>query len=552
MTDFTFTSPEGKKYTVSGPEGATQQQAFQILQGQLASAKPKSFDAVGGRALPTGSAEARAAQAPTAGMTGTQQFLAGAGKSYEDLGRGARQLAASLGIGNRASAQADIDAAKARDAPLMASGAGRAGNIVGDVATTLPAAAIPGAGTAIGAAGIGAGLGALQPTASGESRTANVLGGAVGGLGGKVAGDVASKGLGFVADKLGRIRPAGAATEAGALMEQGYKLPPSYAKVAGAKPGALASWAEGFGGKVKTEQAFSAKNQANTNRLVRKGLGLGEGDKVTPDEVRDLRETAGETYEALKNWKGQFTGTAKFNKALDAIEGSTTQVSRPERAGLLRSEQVGKLVESLRGDYSPDEAVEILKKLRADAGSNIRSLDAPTKALGRAQRQAASALEGLIDEHLSKDAAGKGLYKAFTQARKTIAMSYDVEKALNETTGNVSAVKLAKLLGKRPLSGELEKVAKFGKGYSGIAREVEQRGSRAGPAHSPLDYAVALTHPAAGAAMLARPLARSALASNAAQRAMLPGGARTYEQRLLPAAGEVVGANLPPTYGAQQ
>lgn len=41
MPDFNFTSPEGKSYTVSGPEGATKEQAFGILQGQLAGA-PKA------------------------------------------------------------------------------------------------------------------------------------------------------------------------------------------------------------------------------------------------------------------------------------------------------------------------------------------------------------------------------------------------------------------------------------------------------------------------------------------------------------------------------
>lgn len=35
MASFEFTSPEGKKYTVEGPAGATQEQAFQILQQQL-------------------------------------------------------------------------------------------------------------------------------------------------------------------------------------------------------------------------------------------------------------------------------------------------------------------------------------------------------------------------------------------------------------------------------------------------------------------------------------------------------------------------------------
>ena len=41
MPDFTFTSPDGKNYTVTGPEGATQEQAFQVLQQQLAAGTAK-------------------------------------------------------------------------------------------------------------------------------------------------------------------------------------------------------------------------------------------------------------------------------------------------------------------------------------------------------------------------------------------------------------------------------------------------------------------------------------------------------------------------------
>ncbi len=39
MPTFEFTSPEGKTYTVNGPEGSTKEQAFQILQQQLGGAK---------------------------------------------------------------------------------------------------------------------------------------------------------------------------------------------------------------------------------------------------------------------------------------------------------------------------------------------------------------------------------------------------------------------------------------------------------------------------------------------------------------------------------
>ena len=42
MPTFTFTSPEGKKYDVTGPEGATKEQAFGILQQQLSAGTAKA------------------------------------------------------------------------------------------------------------------------------------------------------------------------------------------------------------------------------------------------------------------------------------------------------------------------------------------------------------------------------------------------------------------------------------------------------------------------------------------------------------------------------
>ena len=45
MPTFEFTSPEGKKYRVEGPEGATKEQAFGILQQQLGTAPAKAAPA---------------------------------------------------------------------------------------------------------------------------------------------------------------------------------------------------------------------------------------------------------------------------------------------------------------------------------------------------------------------------------------------------------------------------------------------------------------------------------------------------------------------------
>jgi hypothetical protein len=47
MPTFDFTSPEGKVYSVEGPEGATQAQAFEILQAQIAPTKQDAAASVG-------------------------------------------------------------------------------------------------------------------------------------------------------------------------------------------------------------------------------------------------------------------------------------------------------------------------------------------------------------------------------------------------------------------------------------------------------------------------------------------------------------------------
>lgn len=155
---------------------------------------------------------------PAEGMSGTAKFLSGAGKAMTDIGRGAGQLLregietiappeqtiSGLVSGQRPSSfadtlglptQQDIDLSKQRDAPLMETGAGTAGNITGAVATALPAMLIPGANSVAGAATLGTIQGALMPTATGESRTQNMAFGGVGGAGGQLAAKGLSRAL---------------------------------------------------------------------------------------------------------------------------------------------------------------------------------------------------------------------------------------------------------------------------------------------------------------------------------------------------------------------
>lgn len=122
---------------------------------------------------------------PTEGMTTTEKVLAGVGKGFVDIGRGAGQR---LGLVS----EQDIARARELDAPLMNTGAGQAGNVAGNIAAFLPAAFIPGTNTLVGGAALGALSGALTPTIQNESVLENIgTGAAIGGVASKVP-DVAS------------------------------------------------------------------------------------------------------------------------------------------------------------------------------------------------------------------------------------------------------------------------------------------------------------------------------------------------------------------------
>lgn len=162
MPTFEFTSPEGKKYTVNGPDGATEAQAFQILQQQLGTKPPEQSFAMD----------------PMKDMSRTERTLAGVGKAFADLGRGAGQLA---GVVSRD----EVAEARKLDAPLMNTTAGKVGNFAGNVAALAPTALIPGANTVAGAGVIGAGAGLLQPSTSTSETLTNLALGAAGGAGGQ-------------------------------------------------------------------------------------------------------------------------------------------------------------------------------------------------------------------------------------------------------------------------------------------------------------------------------------------------------------------------------
>lgn len=186
-----FKFPDGRIGRFEVPEGTTPEQAQSMIEAHVYSSHQE---------------ETAPSIDPTEGMSTGQKMLAGAGKAVVDTGRGAGQLlrhampdswADNIGLPT----QAEIDQAKELDAPLMQTGAGLAGNVAGNIGMMLlPGAGLKSAGAAMNApkvaslgellmapntirkgAAVGAGFGALQPTATDESALGQMAMGAAGG-----------------------------------------------------------------------------------------------------------------------------------------------------------------------------------------------------------------------------------------------------------------------------------------------------------------------------------------------------------------------------------
>lgn len=247
--------------------------------------------------------------------------------------------------------------------------------------------------------------------------------------------------------------------------QSGYSVPRSNIKQT-----TLTNLGERIGGKQAIEATAQIKNQPITNKLAAKALGVAEDTAITPDLLNGIRKEAGKAYDVVSKL-GTLTADKAYATALRDISQKFSGASKdfPE----LASQEVLKLTAALsKKTISSEGAVEMVKNLRQQASGNLGPMSqAKDKLLGKAQRAAADAMEDLIERNIAPG-LGSEVLNAYKSARQLIAKTYTVEKALNESTGNVSASMLAKAADKGvPLSGELKKIASFSKAFPRITRE---------------------------------------------------------------------------------
>lgn len=514
MATYEVTGPNGEVFEIEGPDDADPSGVIAQLSGH----QPRDLKAENPAEYDPESAAYKAKYGATG--TTTENLLAGAGKAFVDLGRGVGQLVGAV-------SNDDVAESRKLDADLMETKAGKVGNIVGNVAATVPALAIPGANTVAGAGVIGAGLGFLQPSESKTERLTNTaVGGAVGaaaqGIGGKVA-QYAQKRLADRTAKAATEEAQNAVRDA-TLKEArkaGYVVPPSTTN-----PTVTNRVAESISGKAATQQAAAVRNQRVTNRLVREELGMPSGAPITKQSLAAIRKQAGVVYNAIGR-SGRITADDAYLDDLAGIAKSIDDVARdfPD-ANVGANEQIDKLVNSLlRDDFDASSAIAYMKQLRADATGNLSfaaSSDPSKKALGLAQRDAAGALEDMVIRHL-RSTGKESLANSFDKARTLIAKTYSVEGALNGGTGNVVATQLGTQLKRgKPLTGKLELAARFGQAFPKAAAEIKDS-----PGVSAVDALIGgvggtTINPALFALPVGRIAARKAVLSSAGQALASP------------------------------
>lgn len=307
---------------------------------------------------------------PTQGMSGMQKFLAGTGKGMTDLVRGAGQV---MGLVD----QEEIDAAARRDAPLMDTGAGVAGNIVGASTAMIPALAIPGAATLPGAIALGAAEGALQPVPTGESRLDNAVAGAAGGA----VGHGATRAL-------GRVLAPETDTAVKGLMEEGITPTPGQILGGAAKKAESALESVPFVGTGIREakgKAIEEFNQATLNRVLEP---LGKKiDKIGHEGVAEARNLVENAYEnAIKGLK-RVDFDSKFDGALSNIRQMAQQLPAE------RARQINKIIDdSLLGKMTPAKTM---------SGQSFKESESAIKRLAREYRQSTDADQRQVGDALN-------------------------------------------------------------------------------------------------------------------------------------------------------
>lgn len=350
--------------------------------------------------------------------------FAAAGTALSDLYQGGKQ---ALGLGN---AQ-DIENNKViREANPMSA-------LAGNVALFASGgAALPVLNTIKGAAAAGGIIGGLSPV-QGENVAQQKIGNALVGAG---LGAGITKGVQGISNSLANSKAVKLALQSQnatkdaslkAAQDAGFTIPRSLYK-----PTFMSNRLESFGGKAAVKQAATDSNQTIVNALARKALGVSDDTPLSIGTIEAVRKSAYKPYEEV----------AAISKGAA-------------------------------------NTLDDLKQARADATSwfNSYNRSANPEHLAKAQefKNVADIADDVLDDY-ARQAGKPQLISQLKDARKTIAKTYTLERAMNKGSGDIDSSVLARLYDKKkPLSDGLDEIGRFAATFKEVAPKAKS-GSGAG------------------------------------------------------------------------
>jgi len=374
---------------------------------------------------------------------GVTRGLAGVGKSIVDTGEGLGQLAGLV-------SQGDVDRRRELDAPLMATGAGTAGNVLGQIGQM----AIPVGGGAkaasyvgkaapyLGAAARAAGFTATQPMATGQNRGVEAAKSGAFGVGGQAL----ATGVGAVArGAASHLDEAGAAL-ANKADEFGLRLGvPEISENPFIRTVASQMERLPFSGATKR----AAANQGAFNRQVAQTFGA-KTDKITPDVFAAARNKLSNGFETL---------TARNNLSLS-----------PDHVTQLKS--VIDEAQRLGGDSTA-------KQVRGWANELLGKVDAAGNIPGKAYQSFDSRLSKVLKTG-GEPAFYLGRLRDVVQSAMDDSISASDRAAWSALRKQWAAMKTVEPLVAKATSGDISPAALMGRVTSDSAGKARMATGRAG------------------------------------------------------------------------
>ena len=412
MPTFTFTDPSGKTYDVQGPDGATPEQAYGMLQQHLgsqgAAPTPPAPETLGHAAAGAGDIALTAGSALARGVPNAVQDIyrrvTGAGPTPpgQEVAGTAKLGPAGSDLVNAAQAVLPKSTMTPQQAAAAEAGSDYPSGIVGDIARN--------------AGGVASDVAALAPVV-----------GAVKGAG--ALGEVLSPATGG----------SDAATAAGF---RGVNTP----------------------GKVlagsTTGPALSAHNAAVGDSLIGNEAGITAGTKPSYEALAAARQAPIDTMNKV--------AAALPAGSLDAeAQAAVKTAGLPEGGRVSQgSPQAQAQIEALRSqllnagtDTQGPQWMNELRGLRQEGFTNVGSEDVSNQQLGKAQLDMARAIEGHVSRNLPADAGVTG--DDLAGARKALAKNYTAQSALRGDTFDLPTIARIQRADPQMLDGDMKTAADF-------------------------------------------------------------------------------------------